>query len=97
MNNGWRHIDGASKKASKVVVGSLVLLVFIHIIGKRLLGTASEKDYENTSCMFAAIPLRCEVQYKGKHLSSQTDFWRAKILAKKCSYLSLEKNVTFRL
>lgn len=58
MNHGCRHIDGASKKASKAVVGSVVLLLFSYtLLEKRLLGTALEKDYENTSCMFNAIPL----------------------------------------
>lgn len=37
MNNGWRHIDRVSKKASKAVAGSAVLFLFSY--------TLLEKDF----------------------------------------------------
>lgn len=94
MNNGWRHINRVSKNQARLWQAQQFYSCFHTHCWKR---TFMNWFGEGLSCMFTAIPLRCEVQNKEKHLSSQTDFWRAKILAKKFSYLSLKKNVTFRL
>lgn len=82
---GWgipRSTQGCGRLSS-------LITVFIHIIGKGLLGTGLEKDYENTSCMFTAIPLRCEVQHKGNQLTNR--FFESKDLGKNVFISVLDK------